>query len=85
MGVDLRDLLLMHLLLAKERDRRATVVPHGIVLHVVMLEWFADYHSQLTGVIALNGESIWAVLAEKGFYGHGRPLETLSSFCDEVD
>ena len=85
MDVDLRDLLLTYLLLANEYYRRATVVPHGIVLHVVTSEQFADYHAQLTGVTALNHESVRAVLAEKGFDGWGRPLKTLSSFWDEVD
>ena len=85
MDVDLRDLLLMYLLLANEPDCRATVVPRGIILHVVMPDQFADYHTQLTGVTASNRESVWAVLAEKGFDGRGRPLKTLSRFWDEVD
>ena len=65
LDVDLRDLLLMYLPLANEYDRGTTVVPHGIVLHVVTSEQFADYHAQLTGTTALNPESVRAVLLRR--------------------
>ena len=45
LDVDLRDLLLTYLLMANEHDRRATVVPCGIFLHVVSPEQFTDYHT----------------------------------------
>ena len=77
LDIDLRDLLLTYLILANEKDGRATVVPRGVVLHAVPRDKFNSYHESLTGVTVSNREAVRAALAKEGFDGRGKPLQEL--------